>query len=974
MGSAAFGQSAPTIAEYQIPTVSSEPLGITGGPDNAVWFTEGFGNKVGRIVSNGTITEFPIPTFNAGLGNITPGPDGALWFVEGRANKIGRITTTGAVTEFSIPTSNSGATGVTAGPDGALWFTEQLGNKIGRVSTAGTFTEFTIPVANASPQGITSGPDGALWFGISNGSQLVRISTAGVFSQFPASIQGSPAFPFNLTTGPDGALWFSEDNGLSAVGGSFIGRMTTAGAFTNFPTPTVNSVPVGIVTGPDGALWFTEATASKIGRITTAGIFIEYPTPTPQSEPYSIALGPDGALWFTEPSTGKIGQVTVPRPPSLTISAISLPDGSIGPAYSATLTATGGTPPYGNWLVSSGALPPGLMLDTVAGVISGGPSSLGTFNFSVTVQDSTGATSAPQSFSIVIGVTPVCSFALDAGGRIFSAAGGFGTIAVTTDSTCAWSVSGVPAWVTITSGASGMGSSSVTYTVSPNNVTSALTATLTIAGQPFTIQEAAAIPDLIPGIPQQLSFIGSMPHMAAEGDWNTTFTFVNKGSASAVARTSLFGIGGSPLVVPVNLPQQAPPLSPLQQSLETSSLDKSMAPNASFVLEAFGPPNVPFVEGSAQLASTGTVDGFAIFHYDPSSQEAVVPLETRNAASYVLAFDNTGAVLTGVALANLSPLSTNVPVILRNDAGVQIGSGSIALFGSGHTSFVLSTQFPVTVNIRGTVEFDSPVAGPALPGFPTTFTQISVIGIRYTPPGTLTTIPALANVGTTGGSFAHIASGNGWQTTFVLVNTGNATAQANLQLFDDNGNVLPLSVTFPQTGTASPFSGVPTQTIPAHAMVLVESAGPLGSPLLTGSAQLTTTGSVSAYAIYRYNPSGQEAVVPLETRNASTYLLAFDNTGGTTTGLAISDVSAPSATKLAIPAILRDDAGNQLAATSIPISANGHSSQSLTTFFPAAAGIRGTVEFDAPAGVQISVLGIRSPPALTFTTLPALAK
>ena len=30
--------------------------------------------------------------------------------------------------------------------------------------------------------------------------------------------------------------------------------------------------------------------------------------------------------------------------------------------------------------------------------------------------------------------------------------------------------------------------------------------------------------------------------------------------------------------------------------------------------------------------------------------------------------------------------------------------------------------------------------------------------------------------------------------------------------------------------------------------------------------------------IFRYNPNGQEAVVPLESRNASGYILAFDNT------------------------------------------------------------------------------------------------
>ena len=45
--------------------------------------------------------------------------------------------------------------------------------------------------------------------------------------------------------------------------------------------------------------------------------------------------------------------------------------------------------------------------------------------------------------------------------------------------------------------------------------------------------------------------------------------------------------------------------------------------------------------------------------------------------------------------------------------------------------------------------------------------------------------------------------------------------------------------------------------------------------------------------IFRYNPNGQEAVVPLERRNANAYLLAFDNTRGTATGIAINSVSMP---------------------------------------------------------------------------------
>lgn len=37
------------ITEYTIPTPNSVPFIIAVGPDNALWFTENAGNKIGRI-------------------------------------------------------------------------------------------------------------------------------------------------------------------------------------------------------------------------------------------------------------------------------------------------------------------------------------------------------------------------------------------------------------------------------------------------------------------------------------------------------------------------------------------------------------------------------------------------------------------------------------------------------------------------------------------------------------------------------------------------------------------------------------------------------------------------------------------------------------------------------------------------------------------------------------------------------------
>ena len=72
------------------------------------------------------INEYTIPTSNSGPIGITSGPDGALWFLEYSANQIGRIDpATHAITKYAIPTRGSGATvGITSGPDGAVWFTE----------------------------------------------------------------------------------------------------------------------------------------------------------------------------------------------------------------------------------------------------------------------------------------------------------------------------------------------------------------------------------------------------------------------------------------------------------------------------------------------------------------------------------------------------------------------------------------------------------------------------------------------------------------------------------------------------------------------------------------------------------------------------------------------------------------------------------------------------------------------------------
>ncbi|MDX2313193.1 MAG: PQQ-dependent sugar dehydrogenase, partial [Gammaproteobacteria bacterium] len=80
-------------------------------------------------------------------------------------------------------------------------------------------------------------------------------------------------------------------------------------------------------------------------------------------------------------------RITV-TPPPLVIETLSLPEADTDSAYSATLEASGGTPPYA-WAVSGGALPAGITLNT-DGTLSGTPTEQGAFSFDATVTDDVG--------------------------------------------------------------------------------------------------------------------------------------------------------------------------------------------------------------------------------------------------------------------------------------------------------------------------------------------------------------------------------------------------------------------------------------------------------------------------------------------------------------------------------------------------------------------------------------------------------
>jgi len=282
-------------------------------------------------------------------------------------------------------------------------------------------------------------------------------------------------------------------------------------------------------------------------------------------------------------------------------------------------------------------------------------------------------------------------------------------------------------------------------TVTPTNATTPATLTVTANGAglaPGTYTGQIALSS--PGVAQQTVSVtlnvgstggfnsaGSLAHFASAGGWKTIFTLVNTGTAPAQARLNFFGDNGQPSPLPLTFPQTSPTaIAPV------TTLDRTLNAGATLIIEATGPDTQVTQQGWAQLLTTGSITGYAVYRQNVSAtqqQEAVVPLETRNLGSYVLTFDNTAGFATGVAVANISTQTANIGVTMRDDNGVVLQSNTLAVPGQGHTAFDLAVRFAITAQRRGTIEFPTPAGG-----------QISVLGIRFNPAFAFSTVPALA--------------------------------------------------------------------------------------------------------------------------------------------------------------------------------------------------------------------------------------
>ncbi len=246
------------------------------------------------------------------------------------------------------------------------------------------------------------------------------------YSQSLAASGGSTPYTWTLTGGalPAGITLSSAGvvSGTPTQAGSFnpVFTVTDSGNNTASRTIAINSaaptLAIAPTTLPDGVAGTAYSqTLSTSGGTAPYTYAVSSGTPPPgitvssggnvsgtPSTPgnYSFTVrSTDSSTGTGAPfSTTRTYSVTISAP-TITVAPATLPNPTVGTAYSQIISASGGTAPY-TFAVTAGALPAGMSL-AGGGTLSGTATSAGTFNFTVTATDNGGFTGS-RAYTITV--------------------------------------------------------------------------------------------------------------------------------------------------------------------------------------------------------------------------------------------------------------------------------------------------------------------------------------------------------------------------------------------------------------------------------------------------------------------------------------------------------------------------------------------------------------------------------------------
>jgi virginiamycin B lyase len=405
------------------------PFDMTGGPtdpvtgkQDGVWVSDDITNRIGRVSYDGTLTSWTLdqtdpnpPNNDTGVGpvGISLGPDNAIWVAARTINSIIKLDpTSGQFTQYRLPGGIIRPYEVAAGSDGNVWWDSVDTARIGRIdinpltppaptasafTTSGTFSYYSYAntqpgmLQNGFPVGISAAGD-SLEVTMQDADRIQRVpTTLANGPPAPQDEQGesNPAFvttaqqsalpwrtmqtgggsmphlvigdvgplkqewatdnndtAFELVPGQGGVtgnvtsnsftltglaaccltvanvIYLSGPQGIAAdsAGNVYMTEFTSGHIAVLTPGLTVDEQaapssdsdgtgPADLTVTADGNLWFTQMKSDQIGVFNpVTNAFTNYPLP-PGAQPYGITTGRDGAVWFTLRALNEIGRI-----------------------------------------------------------------------------------------------------------------------------------------------------------------------------------------------------------------------------------------------------------------------------------------------------------------------------------------------------------------------------------------------------------------------------------------------------------------------------------------------------------------------------------------------------------------------------------------------------------------------------------------------------------------------------------------
>jgi large repetitive protein len=437
--------SGPSVTTSSLPagtvgTAYSQALAASGGTSPYSWSVTAGSLPAGLTLSTaGTISGTPTAAATSNFtvqvrDNAAQTGTRALSIVVNAAPATVSITTAslpgGTVgTAYSQALAASGGTApytwsVTTGslPSG---LTLSSAGVISGTPTAAATANFTVQARDSAARTATR----ALSIVVSTTPATVSVTTASLpngmvgaaYSQALAAAGGTTPYTWSVTAG-------SLPSGLTLSSAGTISGTPASATTANFTVQVRDSAArtatraLSIIVSPASNPLTINTNAGVVGEPYSQSLAVSGGTPpytwsvTTGSLPAGLALSTGGVISGT-PAAGGSSTFTVQVADSTSASATrdltivitapvvpleitgSLGVGSVGTAYSETLTVSGGTAPY-TWSISSGALPAGLAINN-AGTVGGTPTTAGTSNFTVQVRDAA-AGIATKALSITV--------------------------------------------------------------------------------------------------------------------------------------------------------------------------------------------------------------------------------------------------------------------------------------------------------------------------------------------------------------------------------------------------------------------------------------------------------------------------------------------------------------------------------------------------------------------------------------------